>query len=122
MQTQIIVFGKQTMEFISVLKQVSKKEEWEIFAMLDVETAIEMMHRQNVNMIIFVDVEEIDKNKLRKIGTILNEDIAFLNYRRQPSVEKEVVALLNRQRLEKQAEYSFTDDTLKYANWNISLN
>jgi|GEM_PF-5057185 len=122
MRTQIIVFGKQTMELVSVLKRVSRNEAWDVFAVFDTEVAIDMMHRQNINMIIFVDAEEMDENKLRKIGTILKEDIVFLNYSRQFSVEREAVALLNRQRLEKQPVYSFADNALKYINWNISLN
>lgn len=121
MQTQIIIFGTHPEKAKEVFGALEQFQDWEVAAVTNVELALEKMHRQAVNLIVFMaGVSAVDENKLRKVGAILNEEIIFLHHSGQPSFKQEIVAMLNRQRLERDAHYTILDDGLKQVS--ISLN
>ena len=121
MQTHIIIFGPDSEKAKEVFEALEQFQNWEVAAISDVEMALEKMHRQAVNMIVFTEgVNEIDANKLRKVGAILSEEIVFLHHNARASFKQEIVSLLNRQRLEREHGYAILDDALKRVN--ISLN
>ncbi|HEY0299610.1 MAG TPA: hypothetical protein VGB84_10365 [Arachidicoccus sp.] len=122
MQTQIIIFGKQSESAKEVFDVLAQFQNWEVAAITDVEVALEKMHRQKVNMVILTkDAQSIEESKLRKIGTILNEEIIFLHHSNQPAFKRQIVAMLNKQRL-LQPSFAVMDNTLKNAHTNVSLN
>lgn len=121
MQTQIIVFGTQPEKAKEVFDALEQFQDWEVAAVANVELALEKMHRQSINIIVFAEgVSAVDENKLRKVGAILNEEIVFLHHSGQPSFKQQIVAMLNRQRLEREARYTILDNELKQVS--ISLN
>lgn len=121
MQTQIIIFGTHPEKAKEVFDALEQFQNWEVAAVTNVELALEKMHRQAINLIVFTEgVGIVDENKLRKVGAILNEELIFLHHNGQSSFKQEIVAMLNKQRLSRDAGYMILDDALK--NANISLN
>lgn len=121
MQTQIIIFGTHPEKAKEVFNALEQFQDWEVAAVTNVELVLEKMHRQSINMIVFTEgVSLIDENKLRKVGAILNEEIVFLHHNGQNAIKPQIVAALNRQRLEREAHYTILDDGLKQVS--ISLN
>lgn len=121
MQTQIIIFGTHAQEAKEVFDALEQFQDWEVAAVSNVEHALEKMHRQAVNMIVFTQgVSIVDENKLRKVGAILNEEIVFLHHNGQILFKQQIVSALNRQRLARDARYMILDNGLKHVS--ISLN
>lgn len=121
MQTQIIIFGSFTEREKEVFDALEQFQNWEVASATNVEMVLEKMHRQTINLVIFTEgVTELDENKLRKIGVILNEEIVFLRHSGQASFKQNIVSLINQQRINREYRYAVLDDALKEVN--ISLN
>lgn len=121
MKTHIIIFGKNSEKSKEVFEVLKDFQNWEVAEITDVEAALEKMHLQKINMVIFTrGIQMTEENKLRKIGTILNDEIIFLHYTMQPSFRKEIVAMLNKQRLSREPNVTIFDSGLRKININLN--
>ena len=123
-RTTILVIGKKTEILESITNEINIHADWIVTKAVDEEQAIEKFHQQQFDVVIFAEnmIREAEK-KLRKIFIIQNPDIIFLQNDASSSkpLGTEIEFALDKRNKDQRPSFSFTDDALKNAGLNISI-
>lgn len=123
-RTEILIIGRDESILQTVVRLVNNDPSWVGTGTTSDEEAIEKFHHHHFDVVLLTNgiSEEADK-KLRKIFTLQNPDIIIIQHYGGGSglLQSEIREALEQRRAESKPTVSITDDALKNAKWNISL-
>jgi hypothetical protein len=120
---QIMILGKDEMDVTPIAQQLQNITEWEIHVTTDKEDAVNLYQSNMQDVVIFTEALEAEiKKGLEKIFKFQSEDVIILSDTTEEDIWDKVNEALHQLADSKKTQYSFVDDALKHARFNISLN
>jgi vacuolar-type H+-ATPase subunit F/Vma7 len=121
-RTEILVTGNNELSMKAIINQLDNK--WIVTESFNAEDAIEKFYRQDFNIVVITnDINNEDERKLRKIFSIQNPDVIIIRHvdKEDHLLNDQINEALNKQQVNKKPSFSFTDDALKNAGLNITV-
>ncbi|HTN06023.1 hypothetical protein [Agriterribacter sp.] len=123
-RTEILIIGRDESILQTVVRLVNNDPSWAGTGTTSDEEAIEKFHQHHFDVVLLTNgiSEEADK-KLRKIFTHQNPGIIIIQHYGGGSglLQSEIREALDQRSAENKPTVSITDDALKNAKWNSSI-
>lgn len=118
-----MILGNDGNEIAPIVQQLQDTTEWQVNAITDKEEAVNLFQSQVQDVIIFSDTfDHAIKNGLEKLFRFQSEDVIVLTTVKETTIWEEVNDALHKLSDSKRPGYSFVDDALKNAKFNITFN
>lgn len=122
-KTEILMIGsKEELQVVAI--QINANEQWKTTCANTVEEAIEKFHRHSFDVVVLTNsTNEQEERKLRKVFTHQHPDIIIVSYRKDDSstLSAKIQEALDKRQQENKPVVSFTDDALKNAGLDITI-
>ena len=120
---QIMVIGKNEQDISPIVNQLNNTAEWQVNAFTEKEEAINYYQQGLQDVVIFSEaIDDLTKQGLSKLFQFQEAGILILTGKENSNIWEEVNEGLHQQKGSINPRYSFVDDALKNARFNISLN
>ena len=120
---QIMILGNNEMDIAPIMQQLENTSEWEINAFTDKENAVKLFQNQTQDVIVFSNgFDKTIKKGLENLFRFQEEDLIVFTSINETDVWNEVNNSLHQLADSKRPSYSFVDDALKDAKFNITIN
>lgn len=118
-----MILGNNETEIAPIRQQLQDTTEWQVNAFTDKEEAVSFFQQQTQDVIIFSNVLDVEiKMGLEKLFRFQFEDVIVFTAVKEADVWNEVNDALHKLAERKRPSYSFVDDALKNASFNITFN
>ena len=124
MRTEILIIGRDESILQTVVRLVNNDPEWVGTGAATDEDAIEKFHHHHFDVVLLTNgIGDEEEKKLRKIFTHQDAGIIIIQHYGGGSglLQNEIREALGKRSAENKPTISITDDALKSAKWNISI-
>ncbi len=120
---QIMILGENEHDIFPIVNQLNTTDEWEVKAFTNKEEAINHFQQSIQDVVIFHEsLEANTKQGLSRLFQFQEEDVILMTANKTTSIWNDVNEALHNRGESSKPVFTFVDDALKHAKFNINLN